>query len=416
MRLWTAGTISVFGSLVTRTALPFTAILVLGAGPIEIATLRALELIAGLLVGLFAGAWVDRLRRRPIMIVADLGRALLLGSIPLAAVAGVLRIEQLYAVSFLAAILTTFFNVADRSYLPTLVDPSRLVAANSALTGSASVAEFSAFGISGFLIQLFSAPIAIAVDAVSFLASALFLGSIRRPEPARPATDARESVVGEIRDGLRVVWRSSILRPLAAAGASAHVLWGVFGAVYLLFASQEVGLAPAAIGVIVGMGGAGSFLGAVLAGRISRRLGLGRAMLIGMIGFTIGNAFIPIAPSGALAVGAVCLIVQQLVGDSAATVYDITQVSVTQSVVEDRLLGRVNGTVRFFEDLFQLGGTIAGGLIAESFGLRTAMAVGLLGGIVAIGFLWSPSIRHLRAMPARPGPFVLPSDEIPLTE
>jgi MFS family permease len=416
VRLWTAGTISVFGSLVSRTALPFTAILVLGAGPIEIATLRALELIAGLIVGLFAGAWVDRLSRRPIMIAADLGRAVLLGSIPVAAVAGVLGIEQLYAVSFLAAILTTFFNVADRSYLPTLVEPSRLVAANSALTGSASVAEFSAFGISGFLIQLFSAPIAIAVDALSFLASALFLGSIRRPEPARPTTDRRESVVGEIRDGLRVVWRSPILRPLAAAGASAHVLWGVFGAVYLLFASEEVGLSPAAIGVIVGMGGAGSFLGAVFAGRISRRLGLGTAMLIGMVGFTIGNAFIPLAPSGALVAGAVCLIVQQLVGDSAATVYEIGQVSVTQSVVEDRLLGRVNGTVRFFEDLFQLGGTIGGGLIAEALGLRTAMAVGLLGGVVAIGFLWSSSVRHLGPMPDRPESFVLPSDEIPLTE
>ena len=164
------------------------------------------------------------------------------------------------------------------------------------------------------------------------------------------------------------------------------------------------------------MGGAGSFLGAVFAGRISRRLGLGTAMLVGMVGFTIGNAFIPLAPSGALVVGAACLIVQQLVGDSAATVYEISQVSVTQSVVEDRLLGRVNGTVRFFEDLFQLGGTIGGGLIAEAFGLRTAMTVGLLGGVVAIGFLWSSSVRHLGVIPDRPESFVLPSDEIPLTE
>lgn len=183
-----------------------------------------------------------------------------------------------------------------------------------------------------------------------------------------------------------------------------------------MFASQELGLGPAAIGIIVGMGGAGSFLGAVLAGRMSRRLGVGRAMLIGMIGFAIGNAFIPLAPAGALVVGAACLVVQQVVGDSAATVYEITQVSVTQSVVEDRLLGRVNGTIRFFEDLFQLGGTIAGGLIAESLGLRAAMAAGLIGGIVAIGFLWTSSIRHLREMPDRPVVFVLPSDEIPLTE
>ena len=350
------------------------------------------------------------------MIAADLGRAVLLGSIPVAALAGVLGMGQLYVVTFLASILTTFFNVADRSYLPTLVEPARLVAANSALTGSASVAEFSAFGISGFLIQIFSAPIAIAVDAASFLVSALFLGSIRRPEPPAPALAERVSVMTEIRDGLAVVWRSPILRPLAAAGASAHVLWGVFGAVYLLYASQEVGLAPAAIGVIVGMGGAGSFLGALLAGRISHRVGLGRAMLLGMIGFTIGNAFIPLAPSGALVIGAACLVVQQVVGDSAATVYEISQVSVTQSVVEDRLLGRVNGTIRFFEDLCQLGGTIAGGLIGESLGLRTALTAGLVGGIVAIGFLWASPIRRLRDLPARPGVFVPPADEIPLTE
>ncbi len=415
VRLWSAGTISIFGSLITRTALPFAAILALGAGPIEIAILRSLELIAGLFVGLFAGAWVDRLRRRPIMIAADLGRAVLLGSIPIAAYAGALRIEHLYVVSFLAAILSTFFNVADRSYLPPLIETERLVDANSALTASASVAEFSAFGISGFLIQLFSAPIAIAVDALSFLVSAVLLGTIRRPEPRRPAASEREPVLREIREGLRLVTGSPALRALAAAGASSHVLWGVFGSTYLLFASQVVGLSPAAIGVIVGMGGAGAFVGAVLAGRASRRFGVGRAMLVGMIGFTIGNAFIPLAPSGALLIGGACLIAQQVIGDGAATVYEITQVTVTQSVVEDRLLGRVNGTIRFFEDLFQLAGTIAGGLIAEVFGLRAATSVALIGGIVAVGFLWFSPIRRLKEIPRRPGrPFV--GDELPLTE
>ncbi len=416
VRLWSASSVSLFGSFVTRTALPFAAILVLGAGPLEIAILRSLQLIAGLIVGLFAGAWVDRLRRRPIMIAADLGRAVLLGSIPLAGYLGVLSIGQIYFVSFFAALLTTFFDVADRSYLPTLVESDQLVKANSALTASASVAEFSAFGISGFLIQLFSAPIAIAVDALSFLASALLLGTIRQPEPPRPAVADREPVFDEIRDGLRVVAGSPILRAITGATASAHVLWGVFGTSYLLFATDVVGLGPAAIGIIAGLGGAGALVGAVFAERTGRRLGLGRAMLAMMIVFTLGNALIPLAPSGAIVLGAAFLIGQQLIGDSGGAAYEILEISLRQSIVDDRMLGRVNGTIRFSEDLFQLGGTIIGGIVAETLGLRAAMAFGVLGGVAAIGFLWFSPIRGLTAVPPRPSGAFVAGDELPLTE
>ena len=194
------------------------------------------------------------------------------------------------------------------------------------------------------------------------------------------------------------------------------MLWGVFGATYLLFATDSIGLSPAAIGVIVGTGGAGAFIGAILAGRVTRRFGIGRAMVVGMIGFTIGMALIPLAPNGALVVGGIFLIAQQVIGDGAATVYEISAVSVTQSVVEDRLLGRVNGTIRFFEDLFQLGGTIAGGLIGELLGLREAMLASLVGGGLAIAFLWFSPIRAMRTVPDRPVPVALPGDEIPQTE
>ncbi len=416
VRLWWASSVSLFGSFVTRTALPFAAILVLGAGPLEIAILRALQLIAGLIVGLFAGAWVDRLRRRPIMIAADLGRAVLLGSIPVAGLVGALTIGQVYLVAFLAALLTTFFDVADRSYLPTLVEPDQLVRANAALTASASIAEFSAFGISGFLIQLFSAPIAIAVDAVSFLASAILIGTIRAPEPARPAVADREPVLDEIRDGLRVVAGSPILRAITGATASAHVLWGVFGTSFLLFATQDVGLGPAAIGIIAGLGGVGALVGALIAERTGRRLGLGRALLLTMIAFTVGNALIPMAPSGAVVIGAAFLIGQQLVADSGGSAYEILEVSLRQSIVADRMLGRVNGTIRFSEDLCQLAGTIIGGIVAETLGLRAAMAVGVLGGVVAVGFLWFSPIRGLTAVPPAPVGAFLPGDDLPLTE
>jgi MFS family permease len=394
--LWSAGTISFFGSFVTRTALPRAAIIVLAAGPLEISALRGLELIAGLLVGLVAGAWVDRLRRRPIMIGADVGRTLLLGSIPLAALAGFLAMPQLLVVAFAAAILTTFFDVADRSYLPSVVAKDRLIEANSALTASASAAEFAGFGISGFLIQLLSAPIAIAIDAASYLVSAVLLGAIRRREPARPPISAREPVLREVREGIGIVRSSPVLRALTAAHGSTHLSWGIFGTSYLLFAINDLGLPPAAIGVIAGLGGAGSFVGAALTGRLTRRFGVGRTLLGGLVGFTIGNALIPLAPSGAILLGAAFLIGQQLIGDASGTAYDVVQVSVIQSTVSGRLLGRANATIRTFAVLLQLVGTAIGAVIAETLGVRAGLAVGVLGGVAAIAFVWFSPIRAMR--------------------
>ena len=415
LAVWSASTISIFGSLITRTALPFAAILVLGAGPLEISAIRSAELIASLVVGLFAGAWVDRLLRRPIMIWADLGRAVLLGSIPVAAVLGFMGMPHLVLVAFAAAILSTFFDVADRSYLPSIVSPKRLVAANSALTASASVAEFTSFGIGGFLIKIFTAPVAIAIDAVSFVVSAILLATIRKKEPPpKPAAD-REPVLHEIRDGMRIVAGSPVLRALALAHGGTHILWGIYGTSYLLFATYDLDLDPAAIGVIAGVGGFGSLLGSLAAPVMVRRFGIGRSILLGMVGFTLGNALIPLAPSHAVLLGAAFLIGQQLIGDSFATVYEIVEVSLTQASVGERVMGRVNATIGTFTTLLTLAGAVGGGIIAELFGLRAAFAVGLLGAVAAILVVWFSPIRHIRDAPMSTGP-VLPGEEAPLTE
>src|SRR3954447_18696860 len=186
-RVWSAATISIFGSLVTRVALPFVAIVSLNADAIGVAMVRSMDLIAGLAVGLVAGAWVDRLRRRPVLVGADLGRAVLLGLIPLAAIGGWLSMPLLLIVALLAAVLTTFFDAADKAFLPTIVPRGDLVRANGAVAASSSVSEFLAFGSAGFLVQILTAPIAILVDALSFVASALFLRSIRVKEVPPPA-------------------------------------------------------------------------------------------------------------------------------------------------------------------------------------------------------------------------------------
>lgn len=415
LAVWSASTISIFGSLITRTALPFAAILVLNAGPLEISAIRSAELIAALIVGLFAGAWVDRLRRRPIMIWSDLGRAVLLASIPIAFVFHVMGMPQLVVVAFAAAILSTFFDVADRSYLPSIVAPRRLIAANSALSASASVAEFTSFGIGGFLIKIFSAPIAILIDAVSFVVSAILLATIRRKEPAPKLVADREPVLREIRDGMRIVVHSPVLRALALAHGGTHILWGIFGTSYLLFATYDLDLDPAAIGVIAGVGGFGSLIGSLAAPIMVRRFGIGRSILMGMVGFTIGNALIPLAPAHAALLGAAFLIGQQLVGDSFATVYEIVEVSLTQASVGERVMGRVNATISTFTTLLTLVGAVGGGIIAEVFGLRAAFAVGLLGAVAAILVVWFSPVRHIRDAPISTDP-VLPGNESPLTE
>jgi MFS family permease len=413
--VWSASTISIFGSLITRTALPWAAILVLDAGALDISALRGVEQVAALIFGLFAGAWVDRLRRRPIMIAADIGRAILLVSIPIAFVAHSLGMTQLVIVAFFAAMLSTIFDVADRSYLPTVVPRQQLVGANSALTASGSVAEFSSFGIGGFLINLFTAPIAIAIDAVSFVVSAVLLATIRRPEPAPKPIEHREPVLQEIREGIRIVFQSPLLRALALSHGGTHILWGVFGTAYLLFARDELGLDPAATGVIAAIGGIGSLAGSFAAPALVRRIGVGNTILAGMVLFAIGNALIPLAPAHAGLVGASFLIAQQLVGDSGGTVYEIVETSLVQSSVDNRVIGRVNASFFAFTTFMTLVGVILGGIVGELIGLRTAFTIGLVGAVVAIAAVWFSPVRHMRETVIADGP-ALPGEEMPLTE
>ena len=416
-RLWSASTVSMLGSFVTRSALPFAAILVLGAGAGEVAMLRAAELVAGLTVGLVAGAWVDRLRRRPILVWADLGRAALLGSIPVAFALGSLTLVHLVVVAFGAAILTTFFDTADRAFLPTVIGRERLVEANATLTGSRSAAEFVGFGIGGWLIQLLSAPLAIAIDAVSFLVSAAFIGTIRAAEPAPRLAKERTSVAHEIREGLRLTLHDPILRPLALADAAVAGFWGVFGAVYLVFAT-EIGFSPGVIGLVAAVGGLSSLAGAALAGRAVRYLGVGRFFIGAMVLVTIGNAFIVLTPDAAL-LGLTCLLIQQLLSDSSSTAFDVVAVSIRQATVEDRSLGRVGASFHALAMAAMLLGTVVGGVVAEMVGLRAALAVAASGGVVAVLILWFSGIRRMRDMPGglpRPASAVIAGEDVPLGE
>jgi MFS family permease len=375
VRLWSGQTISVFGSLITGTALPFTAILVLDASPIEVALLSASHHLPGLLFGVAAGVWVDRLRRRPVMIAADLGRAALLVTIPIAYAFDALTLGHLYAVALSAAALTIFFDVAYQSYVPTLVTRDELVEGNSKLAATASVSEFAGFSVSGWLVQIFSGPFAILVDAISFVVSALFVRSIRTPEPAPPPPEARTSMFSEAADGLRAVMRDPLLRALARAEPLNALGIGMFFATYMLFVTRGLDFQPGVLGVIFGLGGISSLFGATFAGRAARRFGVGPTIIAGVAAMGVSMFFIPIAQGATLAAAGL-LIAQQLAGDGMYMMFDINATSLRQSIAPERVLGRVNAFMRILGLGSTLAGILIGGAIGETLGLRAALTIG----------------------------------------
>ena len=402
VNLWGAAAVSTFGSLVTRTALPFTAILLLDASPSAIGVLRVAELLPGFLFGLVAGAWVDRLRRKPIMIATDLGRALLIVTIPLAAFLGWLGLGQLYVIAALVSVLSVFFNVSYQSFLPSLVKNDELVEANSKLSAAMSVAEASAFSSAGWLIQLLTAPVAMLVDAFTFIASAGLVARIREPELSREQgqAESRPSIASEVVEGLRAVWQEPILRGMVLSGLAQNLASGLIGTVFLLYVNQEVGFNPGILGMIFAVGGVSSFIGAMIAGRLPR-FGIGVVMVASLLLAALGDAFIPLA-TAANAVGVLFLVGQQIVGDSALTVYDINQVSLRQAIAPAHVLGRVIASVRVTEFGAVLLGTVVAGYIGETVGLRETLWLGVaLSVLAAVALALSP-VRAVRRIPETP--------------
>ena len=274
LRFWAADAVSVFGSLITRIALPFTAILMLDASAFEMSLLVMADLVPSCVVGLPVGVWVDRRRRLPLMIAADVMRAAVLVSIPIAAAFDALTLVQLYAVAFVASALTVLFNVAQISILPALVSREDLLEANSKTSATQSVSEIGAFGIGGWLVQLLSGPGAILIDAVSFLASAVLLRSVPVNEMG-PAPEVRSRMRHEIVAGLSHVWRQPLLRATALASTALWFGFSIFGTIISLFALKELGFEAGPLAMIFAVGGVSSLLGSVLVRPVTRALGVG---------------------------------------------------------------------------------------------------------------------------------------------
>ncbi len=394
LRLWIGQTISLFGSRFSGLALPLIAALTLRASPGEMGILSAVGTAPFLLIGLVAGVWVDRLRRRPVLIVGDLGRALLMGVISLAAFSGVLRMPHLYVVGFFVGVLTVFFDVAYQSYLPALVSRQHLVEGNSKLETSRSIAQMTGPGIAGVVIQVISAPLAIALDAISFLISALFLGLIRRQEE-RPER-VRAPMLAEVREGLAVVFGNPLLRAIAGCTATGNFFGMAIGAIYILFATRDLGLAPAVIGLVFSVSSVGALGGALLAGRLATRFGTGRVIIGASLLAGLGNVGIAFA-TPALAVP--LLILGGLVLTASSPIYNINQVSLRQAITPQRLQGRMNATMRFVVwGTMPLGGLV-GGALGEVLGLRPAIALATAGGLTAFLWLLRSPVRTLVRIP-----------------
>jgi len=396
VKLWVAESISMAGSQISQLAIPLLAIVLLGASAFEVGLLTSVGFLPFLLFGLPAGVWVDRLRRRPILIAADVGRALLLATIPLAWLLGSISLPQLYLVTFLAGILTVFFDVGYQSYLPSLVHSSQLMEGNGKLEMSRASAQVAGPGLAGALVQLAGAPLAIAIDALSFVASGLFLVAIRRPE-AQPGVDRpRTSMLVDIREGLRFVLGHPLLRPITAATAIANLFSAIASSVMLIFAVRELLLDPVLIGAIIAVGSSGGVVGALIATRVQRRIGVGRTMILCEAGFAAGYLLLPVASVAAPVFLATLGLFLATLG---SIVFSIVGLTLRQRMAPTRMQGRTNATVRTINWGVLPIGFFVGGVLGTIIGIVPTLIVGALGLLLAtLPILFSP-VRTLREMP-----------------
>jgi MFS family permease len=394
-QLWAAETVSQVGTQVTQLAMPVLAVTVLAASPLEMGVLTALETAAFLVIGLPAGAWVDRWRRKRVLVLNDLIRALALASLPVAWAMDLLTLPQLFVVAAITGAATVFFDVAWQSYLPTLVAPDQIVDGNGKLSASQEVARVAGPGVTGVLLQVLSAPVLIAADAVSFVGSALFLGRIRHVDTV-PDRAARRPLRVEIAEGLGFVVRHPLLRRIVACTGTANFASAMSGALLVLFALRQLHLSEAAIGIVFAAGSVGGLVGAVTGARFARWVGEGRAIPLSALIIMPFTALVPLSVLGAPAV----LLVLGWFGFSWAVVaYNITQVSFRQRLCPPHLLGRMNASVRFIVYGTQPLGALLGGVLGSTIGVLTTMWIAVaIEGLAAVWVVASP-LMGMRELP-----------------
>ncbi|MBF9069913.1 MFS transporter [Streptacidiphilus fuscans] len=413
-RLWIGESVSQFGTMVSQLALPLVAVLVLHATTFQVGLLSACETVAFVVVGLPAGAWVERMRFRSVLIVNDLLRAALLAWVPLAAALGILSVEQLYVVALVTGVCTVFFDVAYQSYLPQLIDRELLVDGNAKLQASESVSQIAGPSVGGALIQALTAPFAVLVTAGTFLWSALWVSRIQARAP-RPERSPDRNLVREIRAGLRFVLGNRMLRAIALCTSTSNLFGAMITAVVYVLLARQLGLSPGVIGLLSSTSAVGGLLGALIAARVAARLGQGPAICASAAVFGPCALVTPfVQRDWTLALFAAA----QLVMWTGIVVYNITQVSFRQGLCPPGLLGRMNATMRFLVWGTMPFGAFLGGVLGTAIGVRDTLLVAALGGSATFLAVFLSPLRHIRELPTydgvsdapAPGPLVVPTE------
>jgi predicted MFS family arabinose efflux permease len=398
LRLWAAQSVSDFGARITREGLPILAVVMLAAAPAELGVLAALSSAAGVLVGLTAGDYIDHTPRRRILILTDVLRAAVLLSVPLAAWLGVLSIWQVYAVAAIVAAASVLFAIADHAYLPSLVGKPLVLDANAKISATESVAEMGGPALAGVLFQVLTAPFALAVNAATYAVSALFLTGIRTPEP-RPDASRRRGWRSGLVTGATTAWQEARVRVLLIMTATGGLFGGFFSALYIAYVLRDLQLGTALMGLGIAAGGVGAMIGSILVQPMARRLGVGPAIAISGILSALGTMLILLAPAdrnGAFA----ALVVSQILGDAFGVVPLILASSLRQSVLPNKLLGRVGATFRAVSGGGAVLGALAGGLLGGIFGMRATLFAAIAGLMIGPAYgLVSPALRRVREMP-----------------
>jgi len=415
LKLWTSDTISQFGTQFSGYAIPFTALL-LTSDPLAFSILNASAFIGFAVFALFIGVYVDRHRRQRIMTLANIGRGIFLGLIPLAAVTGTLTragMPLLYVVSFMVGLLTVFFDVSYQAILPSLVDRSQLVEGNSKLEWSRSGAQVVGPGMAGLVVQAVYPPLAIAIDATSYMASASVLSRIKQDEIIKPST---ASVWHDLKEGLAIVLKDKSLRSIAGSTATSNFFSNVIFSILILYLVRQLGYTAAVVGAIFLIGGLGAFGGIALSSRLTRLFGVGPVIIAGMIlgglgtiPYALANSSlsapifsatgIPVLGSFRLDLNALILMMGGFVTSIGVVVYNINQVSLRQAIVPKSIQGRMNASMRWIVWGTIPAGAIAGGVLAEVFGLRGAIVLGVIGGIFSFVWVFLSPVRSLKHVP-----------------
>jgi len=398
MKLWTGQTISEFGSQVSGLAIPLLAAITLNATPFQFAALNVLQFLPFVLFALPAGVWVDRLRRRSILIVGDASRAVLLALIPLLWALGVLEMWHLLVLSFVIGTFTVFFDVAYQSYLPALIEREHLVDGNSKLQLTVSVSQVAGPSIAGALVGAVTAPYAILADALSYVFSTVFMVSMRHREtpPKHDEANPRPKMWPQVKEGLNWVVRHPWLRSIAACTGTSNFFSSVIFSIFALYMVRTLGLSPLQIGFVFGVSSAGSIVGALVANRMTKRLGVGRTILWTIATGSVAGFCYPLAPES---FPMPLLMLGGAMFGFGAVAYNITQVSLRQAITPERLQGRMNAAMRWIVWGTIPLGTLLGGALATWFGLRTTIWVGAIGQVFGVVPIAVGSVRKVREMP-----------------